>query len=145
MPPLWGFDVFVYPYCYKHVAPLGLMMYLFIRIAINMPPLWDFDVFRCPVYYTHAAPLGLWVVVDPRVLYTCRPSGALMYFVVPYTIHMSPLWGFGVFGYPHCYKHIAPLGLWVVVDPRVLYTCRPSGALVTRTCRPSIHMPPLWG
>ena len=24
MSPLWGFDVFVYPVCYKHAAPLGL-------------------------------------------------------------------------------------------------------------------------
>ena len=24
MSPLWGFKVFVYPLCYKHVAPLGL-------------------------------------------------------------------------------------------------------------------------
>ena len=26
-------------------------------------------------------------------------------------IHMSPLWGFKTFGYPVCYKHVAPLGL----------------------------------
>ena len=24
---------------------------------------------------------------------------------------MSPLWGFGIFAYPVCYKHAAPLGL----------------------------------
>ena len=25
--------------------------------------------------------------------------------------HMSPLWGFKTFGFPVCYKHVAPLGL----------------------------------
>ena len=70
------------------------------------------------------------------------------------------------------YKHAAPLGLqkkgkregrfplaihialrwsesWVFlglscINP-ILHTCRPAGAWVARTCRPSINMPPRWG
>ena len=65
------------------------------------------------------------------------------------------------------YKHAAPLGLQKKgkrengADSRLLYTlrssgalecinpilhtCRPAGAWVARTCRPSINMPPRWG
>ena len=43
------------------------------------------------------------------------------------SINMSPLWGFDVFGYPHCYKHAAPLGLWVVVDPACYTHAAPLG------------------
>ena len=46
---------------------------------------------------------------------------------------MSPLWGFDLFGYPHCYKHVAPLGLWLF------------GALVIWCMPRAINMPPLRG
>ena len=57
------------------------------------------------------APLGLWLFDDRRVLYTCRPSGALGHLVCPFSINMSPLWGFKTFGLSVFYKHVAPLGL----------------------------------
>ena len=40
---------------------------------------------------------------------------------------MSPLWGFKTFGFPACYKHVAPLGL-KTGNTRPLYTFRPAGA-----------------
>ena len=43
---------------------------------------------------------------------------------------MSPLWGFKTFGFPTCYKHVAPLGL-------------KTGSIALH---PSIiHMSPRWG
>ena len=44
---------------------------------------------------------------------------------------MSPLWGFDVFVYPHCYKRVAPLGLWLLGHAARLETCRASGAKCT--------------
>ena len=85
---------------YKHVAPLGLC---WVSLSLN------------PTY-------GLSLRFRP--IFTYRPSGALVYFVIP------PV-----------YKHIAPLGLkasfsrFPFLSPSPLppfrfNTCRPSGALV---------------
>ena len=52
---------------------------------------------------------------------------------------MSPRWGFKTFGFPACYKHVAPLGLktgnsrplyiWRSVAPAGACSSRPAGAL----------------
>ena len=110
-----------------HAAPLGLWgicvsrglytcrpsgaKYLTLSNSINMSPRWGFGAFAYPDCYKHAAPLGLRGICVSRGLYTCRPSGA-KYLTLSNSINMSPRWGFGVFAYPDCYKHAAPLGLW---------------------------------
>ena len=41
MSPRWGFKVFVYPLCYKHVAPLGLntpMSLSRLRMMLHLSP-----------------------------------------------------------------------------------------------------------
>ena len=40
---------------------------------------------------------------------------------------MSPRWGFKTFGFPVCYKHVAPLGL-KTGNTRPLYIRRSAGA-----------------
>ena len=40
---------------------------------------------------------------------------------------MSPRWGFKTFGFPACYKHVAPLGL-KTGNTRPLYIWRSVGA-----------------
>ena len=57
---------------------------------------------------------------------------------------MSPLWGFKTFGFPACYKHVAPLGL-KTGNTRPLYIRRPAGALRPLGFLRAINMSPRWG
>ena len=57
---------------------------------------------------------------------------------------MSPRWGFKTFGFPACYKHVAPLGL-KTGNTRLLCIWRPAGALRLLGFLRAINMSPRWG
>ena len=57
---------------------------------------------------------------------------------------MSLLWGFKTFGFPACYKHVAPLGL-KTGNTRPLYIWRPVGTLRLLGFLCAINMSPRWG
>ena len=73
MSPLWGFGYLVCPVCYIHVAPLGLCW--FVEMMRNV--MREHRETQ-PAHDTHVAPLGLWLFGVSRVLYTCRPAGAML-------------------------------------------------------------------
>ena len=92
MSPRWGFGCLVYPVFYKHVAPLGLKTRFLSLCALCVSAV-------------------NFLLITYHELFTCRPSGALVVWCIPFSINMSPLWGFGCLVYPVFYKHVAPLGL----------------------------------
>ena len=55
-----------------------------------------------------------------------------------------PFWGFKTFGFPACYKHVAPLGL-KTGNTRPLYIWHPAGALRLLGFLRAINMSPRWG
>ena len=103
MSPLWGFKIFVCRACYKHAAPLGLKapMHQNSRDGIQR---------RGGV----ASPNGLGNPTPTDLtsrfsLYPCNPL--ICRIGDSDKEDMSPLWGFKIFVYRVCYKHVAPLGL----------------------------------
>ena len=100
-------------------------MFIAIRMVKNI---WDYRGIRIDLrmtlgilperQYANDAPMELGLVN----IRTFAPIGAktrhirlgevsAMTLSLGQTVHMSPLWGFGVFGVSAFYKHIAPLGL----------------------------------
>ena len=100
MSPLWGFKIFVYRVCYKHVAPLGLKPMhqnstaSIVGAGLPRPTGWGTQPLRIqpsrfPLYPCN--PLICESVIQTKR--TCRPSGALRYLCIACAINMSPRWG----------------------------------------------------
>ena len=105
MSPLWGFKIFVYRVCYKHVAPLGLKAPMhqnsrwtsIVGAGLPRPTGWGTQPLRIQRW-------GPVIRFIRAIRLICRIGDSDKE-------DMSPLWGLMIFACRVFYKHVAPLGL----------------------------------
>ena len=117
-----GLKIFVYTVCYKHVAPLGLntSTHQNSRHGIHRRGLVSSPDGLGNPTPTHPILLRVFNPVHLPLIASIRRLTESLSPEYPNSDkwHMSPLWGFGVFGVCRvCYKHAAPLGLNAEPNP----------------------------